>query len=212
MGILRNGFYTRGYKTTEEIYDMTGMRYGDTVFDTTRKERRIYDGITWVTGSMISKTFSTEAYMQYLDSAKCGQMVGYYTYNGSGEQVKSTAGTAGGNIENAIGFMQFPIGRSYGVNTPSSVQYSGLAYVWANNTGSFVGQFVTLAPAVTGGVTGNYYAFYGRSSKEVTAGPSQVGVWSVAPVNTTVASTTSPSGYTGTIPLGKAMIRFGETN
>ena len=70
MGILRNGFYSRGYKTTEQIYDMTGMRNGDTVFDTTRKERRVYDGEVWVSGNMITKSFQPETYgslPSYLD-------------------------------------------------------------------------------------------------------------------------------------------------
>lgn len=219
MGILRNGFYSRGYKTTEEIYALTGMRYGDTVFDTTRDERRVYDGANWVTGSMVSKIFRGSTYIisgiPYIDSAKCGQMVGYYTSssNTDGIKVMSTSGTQGGNIKNAIGYMQFPVGKSYGTgDVPAAVQYSGQPYVWADNTGSYVGQFVTLAPSVTGGVTGNTYYWIGRSGKNVTANPSQIGVWSVAPTNVVVSSDTTPKGFTGTIPIGRAIIRFGETS
>lgn len=215
MGILRNGFYSRGYKTTEQIYDMTGMRYGDTVFDTTRKERRIYDGAVWVSGNMITKSFQPETYgssPSYLDSAKCGQIVGYYLFAASGEQCKSVAGTGGGNIENAIGIMQFPISRSYGSFLPAAVQYSGDAYVWSNSTGSAKGQYLNLAPSGQGGTAGNYWIFFGRAGKDVSRAPGQFGVWTVDPTTVTVASTTSPSGYTGTIALGKANIRFTETN
>jgi len=215
MGIVRNGFYTRGYKTTEQIYDMTGMRYGDTVFDTTRDERLVYDGDVWVTGSMIGKSFSNTATtvgsITYLDTAKCGQMVGYQTSYASGLQVKSTGGAFGGNVENAIGHMQFPVGRSYGsAAVPAALQYSGHAYVWADSTGNFVGQYVMLATNVNGGVPGNYYSWVGRNKKEVTPGIAQVGCWSIAPTNIIVSST--DGGFTGTIPIGKAFIRFGETN
>ncbi len=216
MGILRNGFYSRGYKTTEEIYALTGMRYGDTVFDTTRDERRVYDGSVWVTGSMIGKAWAGASFSGthlYKDTAKCGQMVGYnpnqpWSVNSVNDLNGST------NIENGIGIMQFPINKSYGdgVATTAAVQYSGQAYVWADSTGSFVGQFVTAVPYVLGGATGNYYIWAGRAGKNVTANPSQVGVWSVAPTNVVISSNTTPSGYTGTIPIGRAIIRFGETN
>ncbi len=219
MGILRNGFYTRGYKTTEQIYDMTGMRNGDTVFDTTRKERRVYDGSNWVTGNMISKTFKRNDYVgtiTYLDTAKCGQIVGYYTIgagNPTGTAVASVGGSNGGNIENSIGVMQFPISRSYGTtDVPAAVQYSGDAYVWSNAIGSAKGQYLNLAPSSQGGVAGNYWIFYGQAGKDVSRAPGQFGVWTVDPNVVTVASTTSPRGYTGTIALGKANIRFTETN
>ena len=212
MGILRNGFYSRGYKTTEQIYDMTGMRYGDTVFDTTRKERRVYDGSNWVTGNMISKTFRTTLYGSYLDSGKCGQVVGYCTAIPGGTDVKSTGGQDGGNIQNAIGVMQFPIGRSYGINSPAALQYSGDAYVWSNNTGSAKGQYLTLLNPTSGGTAGNYWSFNGQAGKYVSRAPGEFGVWTVDPTTVTVTSTTSPSGYTGTIALGKANIRFTETN
>lgn len=219
MGILRNGFYSRGYKTTEEIYDMTGMRYGDTVFDTTRKERRIYDGNVWVTGSMITKQFtgssSTAGSITYVDSAKCGQMVSFATANSDNLVVTSTGSSSGGNIENGIGILQYPINRSYRFQSGtgwSAVQYSGQAYVWADNTGNYVGQYVTLAPVAVGGTVGNYYIWAGRGGKNVSTAIGEIGVWSVAPTNVVVSSTTTPPGYTGTIPLGKAFIRFGETN
>ena len=148
MGILRNGFYTRGYKTTEQIYDMIGMRYGDTVFDTTRKEKRVYDGNNWVSGNMISKSFLRNDYgiggITYKDTAKSGQMVGYYTGSLDGSEVKSTNGSGGGGNENAIGFMQFPINRSYGIGPlPAAVQYSGEGFVWLANSGAnTLGQYV----------------------------------------------------------------------
>jgi hypothetical protein len=195
---------------------MTGMRNGDTVFDTTRKERRVYDGAVWVTGNMITKTFQTESYaypgVTYLDSAKCGQIVGYYLSVANGSHCKSVAGTGGGNIENSIGILQFPIGRSYGQSLPAAVQYSGDAYVWSNSIGSAKGQYLNLATFATGGTPGNYWIFFGRAGKDVSRAPGQFGVWTVDPTNVTVASTTSPSGYTGTIALGKANIRFTETN
>lgn len=213
MGILRNGFYSRGYKTTEQIYDMTGMRNGDTVFDTTRKERRVYDGEVWVSGNMITKSFQPETYgslPSYLDSGKCGQIVGYYLYIANGSQCKSVAGTAGGNIENSIGVMQFPIGRTYGSLVPAAVQYSGDAYVWASDAGSSKGRYVNLAPTINGGVPGNYWIFLGRAGKDVSRAPGQFGVWTVDPTTVTVSS--SSGGYTGTILVGKANIRFTEIN
>ena len=215
MGILRNGFYSRGYKTTEEIYALTGMRYGDTVFDTTRKERRIYDGNIWVSGSMITKTWGGESFnngILYVDTAKCGQMVGYPP-NGNPGFINSVNNlSAVINIENGIGIMQFPINKSYSGNPKSAIQYSGQAYVWANTSGSFVGQYVTGVPYSIGGVPGNYYIFAGLAGKNVTAGVGQVGVWTTNPVATVISSDTTPKGYTGTINLGKAFIRFGETN
>jgi len=214
MGILRNGYYTRGYKTTEEIYDLTGMRYGDTVFDTTRKERLIYDGNVWVSGNMIGKIWGGSSIntggITYTDTAKCGQMVGYL----SNQYMVSVNWSTFVNVENGIGIMQFPINKSYGDSSVRkvAVQYSGQAYVWANNTGSFVGQFVTAVPSVLGGTAGNYYIWAGRAGKDVTSGIGQVGVWTVAPTNVVISSDTTPKGYTGTIPIGKAFIRFGETN
>lgn len=213
MGILRNGFYSRGYKTTEEIYALTGMRIGDTVFDTTRDERRIYDGDVWVTGSMITKIWGGASFnngtITYRDTAKCGQMVSISSNNVI-QSVNDFAGTT--NIENGIGIMQFPINKSYGGNPKTAVQYSGQAYAWADSTGNFVGQFVTGLPNVLGGTVGNYYIWAGRAGKNVTAGVGQVGVWTVAPTNVVVSSDTTPLGYTGTIPIGRAFIRFGETN
>jgi len=108
--------------------------------------------------------------------------------------------------------MQFPINKSYGTNPKSAIQYSGQAYVWAQNSGSYVGQYVTAVPLSTGGVPGNYYIFSGWAGKNVTSGVGQVGVWTVNPVATVISSDTTPKGYTGTINLGKAFIRFGETN
>jgi hypothetical protein len=54
MGILRNGFYTRGYKTQLEIESLTNMVQGDTVYDTTNSFRKVYDGFNWVSGNQIS--------------------------------------------------------------------------------------------------------------------------------------------------------------
>ena len=225
MGIRRNGFYTRGYKTTEEIYDMTGMRIGDTVFDTSRKERRIYDGAVWVTGNMITKTFVKSSYqifgdgISYEDTAKCGQMVAYWAVglsNSSGAYVMSLYGSNGGNVENAIGIMQFPMAKSYG--TPyvaAAVQYSGEALIQTTalsnaSVGSYV---VPSATEVHGGFPGNYWVFFGRSSRDAIRNIGQVGVYTAGwQFTTNVTSSTIPKGYEGTITLGKAVIRFSETN
>lgn len=218
MGILRNGFYTRGYKTTEEIYDMIGMRYGDTVFDTTRKEKRVYDGQVWVSGNMIAKSFKRNDYVigsiTYKDTAKSGQMVGYYTGSLDGSEVKSTNGSSGGGNENAIGFMQFPINRSYGIGPlPAAVQYSGEGFVWLANSGAnTLGQYVIpQTPPTYGGVPGNYYYFVGFNNSNVSPNPNEVGVYMYASPAATVV-TSSSGGFTGSIYINKASIRFGEIN
>ena len=224
MGILRNGFYTRGYKTTEQIYDMLGMRIGDTVFDTSRKERRIYDGNNWVSGNMISKTFITQSYtgsdsITYRDTAKCGQIVGYWTTglsNATGIYTASLGGSNGGNVENAIGVMQFPINRSYGQSyVPSVVQYAGEAFIQTDVIpNGFQGSYIVpITTPAQGGVPGNYYYLFGRSGKDLVRNIGQVGVYTGgSPVLITVASGTTPSGYTGTMALALGVIRFGETN
>jgi hypothetical protein len=224
MGILRNGFYTRGYKTTEEIYDMTEMRYGDTVFDTTRKERRIYDGAVWVTGNMITKTFQVQINSTYgggifyWDTAKCGQLVSYYAVgagNPTGQKVSSLYGTNSGNVENGIGVMQFPIQRSYGESLAAAVQYSGEAFIQTQGTsfpspGSYVVPYTVLD---IGGFPGNYWQLWGKSTRDLVRGPGQIGVYTAGwNFTTNVTSATTPKGYEGTITLGRAVIRFGETN
>ena len=223
MGILRNGFYTRGYKTTEEIYDMLGMRYGDTVFDTTRKEKRVYDGQVWVSGNMITKSFvfggTVIGGIEYKDSAKSGQMVGYRVNPlNPGDQVISTGfPSSGGGNENAIGFMQFPINRSYGNSISSTVwgavQYSGEGFVWLANSGAnTLGQYVVAqTPPTYGGVPGNYYYFVGFNNSNVSPNPNEVGVYTYASPAATVV-TSSSGGFTGSIYINKALIRFGEIN
>ncbi len=223
MGILRKGFYTRGYKSTEEIYDMTSMRIGDTVFDTSRKERRVYDGANWVTGNMISKTFITQTYtgsdlITYLDSAKCGQLVAYWSVgasNGAGIYVASLYGANGGNVENGIGVIQFPVSRSYGQSyVPTVVQYAGEAYIQTDNLNSgYPGSYVVPVSLPTrGGVPGNYWIAFGRANKDIVRYAQQIGVYTTEPIVYTLTSTTSPKGYTGTTGIAKAVIKFAETN
>ena len=206
MGILTNGFYTRGYKTTEEIYDLTGMRAGDTVFDTTRKERRVYDGNLWVSGNMITRVFKTTQYLStYTDYAKAGQNVGFYTgVDDNSQEIKSALGSFGPTSQSIIGLIQCPIHRSYGNNTPVAVQYSGEGYVWAHTSGNWRGRYII--PFAPANVTVPF-ANVGWNDDQVSQVLNLIGVFTTNPVATTV----SVGPFTGPVYFAKGFIRPSES-
>lgn len=59
MGLLTRGTTTFGNKTTAQIDALTGMSEGDTVFDTTLKRYRAYDGLGWAGDNIIVQKIST---------------------------------------------------------------------------------------------------------------------------------------------------------
>jgi len=206
MGILRNGFYTRGYKTTEEIYDLIGMRFGDTVFDTTRKERLVYDGHLWVSGNMITKNFQSSSYAGgYIDYVKAGQNVGFYTgTNNNSQEIKSALGLLGPTSQSMIGIVQCPKNRSYGNNTWVTVQYSGEGFVWAHASGNWRGRYIIpLAPANSTVP----FANVGWNDDQVSQVLNLIGVYTTNPVATTV----SVGPFTGTAYFAKGFIRPSES-
>jgi hypothetical protein len=126
MGILRKGYYTRGYKTFTQIGDLTGMKQGDTVFDTTFSFRRIYDGFNWVSGSQIS-----------IESR--GIPSGGNQINGSVSRPSTLVnnsvasanfiGTTGIYTSNSIGVIQTPIVGGVTIGSKGCLQYSNIGYV-----------------------------------------------------------------------------------
>lgn len=54
MGVLAAGGYTHGNKTWTQIKAITGAKVGDTVFDTTYRKRRMWDGDNFIHGHSVS--------------------------------------------------------------------------------------------------------------------------------------------------------------
>lgn len=54
MGVLAKGGYTYGNKTWTQIKAITGAQVGDTVFDTTYRKRRMWDGDNFIHGHSVS--------------------------------------------------------------------------------------------------------------------------------------------------------------
>jgi len=59
MALLTRGGTTFGNRTTAQIDALTGMAEGDTVFDTSLKRYRVYDGLGWAGDNIIVQKIST---------------------------------------------------------------------------------------------------------------------------------------------------------
>jgi hypothetical protein len=137
MGILRNGYYTRGYKNETEIGNLTGMKTGDTVFDTTNSFRRIYDGFNWVSGNQIS-----------LETR--GIPSGGNQSNGAISRPSTlidsavASGRSTENLSNCIGVLQTTLVGGVPIGNKANIQYSNIANATTN--GSVVrGRFATIS-------------------------------------------------------------------
>lgn len=59
MGLLTRGNTTYGNRTTAQIDALTGMSEGNTVFDTSLKRYRVYDGLGWAGDNIVVQKIST---------------------------------------------------------------------------------------------------------------------------------------------------------
>jgi hypothetical protein len=123
MGLVSKGFYSRGNKTSTEIESLTGMSSGDTVFDTTRQERRVYDGFNWVSGnqvSLISRGVTAGGTNQL-----CGAACAF-----ADQDFSVLSGTSTNNNENIIGSLQTSApGISVTVGNYAIIQYRGAGFI-----------------------------------------------------------------------------------
>lgn len=154
MGILTNGYYSRGRKTGSEISALTGMAIGDTVFNTDTEERLIYDGYNWISGSIISL------------KSKGSPIVGSQI-NGSLSKIAAAEGDFTGedySITDSISnfndlFFNIPpvtnIGSLQGYTNANQVisidsfpriRYSGISIVSKSSSSATRGQFLQLSP------------------------------------------------------------------
>jgi hypothetical protein len=132
MGNLRNGYYTRGYKTSTEIGNLTGMKTGDTVYDTTNSFRRIYDGFNWVSGNQIS--FETRgipgAGNQLNGSLSRPSTLVDFAISSSGNGLSGTSN----NLSNSIGVLQTTLAGGVTIGDKALIQYSNIANIQCNGT------------------------------------------------------------------------------
>ncbi len=124
MGLSSKGFYTRGNKTSAQIESLTGMTSGDTVFDTTRQERRVYDGFNWVSGnqiSLISRGVTAGGSTNQLCGAACAFADLDFTV---------ISGVASTNNENVIGSLQTSApGVAVTPGNYAIIQYRGAGFI-----------------------------------------------------------------------------------
>jgi hypothetical protein len=148
MGLTTKGFYTRGSKTSAEIGLMTGMVSGDTVFDTTRRERRVYDGFNWVSGNQISILSRG----QNPAGANANQLVGACCCI-SDQNFSIQSGISTANDENIIGCLQGvnPL-FDVAIGATGILQYRGMGFI-ANTTAVVNGNtiYADLASGVSRG-------------------------------------------------------------
>jgi hypothetical protein len=133
MGNLRNGYYTRGYKTETEIGNLTGMKAGDSVFDTTNSFRRIYDGNNWVSGNQIS--LETRGIPGGLGNQLNGSLSRPSTLvdiavSSSGNGLSGTSD----NRSNSIGVLQTTLVGGVPVGNKALIQYSNIANIQCNGS------------------------------------------------------------------------------
>jgi hypothetical protein len=133
MGLSSKGFYSRGNKTSAQIESLTDMTSGDTVFDTTRQERRVYDGFNWVSGnqiSLLSRGVTAGGGTNQLCGAACA----------FGDQdLAVISGVATANNENVIGSLQTSApGVAVTIGNYAIVQYRGAGFI-ANSLAVSVG-------------------------------------------------------------------------
>jgi hypothetical protein len=145
MGILRNGFYTRGYKTQTEIESLTNMVQGDTVFDTTNSFRKVYDGFNWVSGNQISLQ-SNGIPTSPITNQKNGSL--------SRPSTTTDLAIASANSptynSNVIGCIQIIDATGVPVGNKAVLQYTNIGTAQCDTTG-FRGRFAV--PAATFGLT-----------------------------------------------------------
>jgi hypothetical protein len=170
MGILRNGYYTRGYKTSTEIDALTNMKVGDSVFDTTNSFRRIYDGFNWVSSNQVSLTTN--------GIPGAGNQL-----NGSVSRVTTTndltieSAISPTNNSNVIGVVQTPKVGGIPVGTKAVLQFSNIGAGQTNGT-VVRGRWIIISTV------------YGRFD-DVTS-PLPVGVFGVALKTTSVVGDECP--------------------
>lgn len=139
MGILRNGFYTRGYKTQLEIESLTNMVQGDTVYDTTNSFRKVYDGFNWVSGNQISLE------SRGIPTAPVtNQLNGSLSRPSTLVDLSVASGVSPTNLSNVIGCVQIlnPIGVPVG--NKAVIQYTNIGTAQCNTTG-FRGRFAVIS-------------------------------------------------------------------
>jgi hypothetical protein len=157
MGNLRKGFYTRGNKTTSEIAALTGMAAGDTVFDTNRQERRVFDGDNWVSGNQISLRTDGIDTVQPQAFGSCSRISGFNNF-------AIQSGLSATYDENIVGCVQGTIGATFSVGSQVILQYRGFAYI-AFLTSITRSQFVDLS------------ATPGRANSIASASIGTMGIW-----------------------------------
>jgi hypothetical protein len=127
MGILRNGYYTRGYKTETEIGNLIGMKTGDTVFDTTNSFRRIYDGFNWVSGNQIS--LETRGI-----PSGGNQLNGAISRPSTLVDLAVASGRNPENLSNCIGVLQTTLVGGVPIGNKANIQYSNIANATTNGS------------------------------------------------------------------------------
>jgi hypothetical protein len=137
MGLLSKGFYTRGNKTTSQISLLTGMVAGDTVFNTDREERLVYDGNRWVSGNQI--TLVTRG----ITPGGSPQLTGSSSTIAD-QDFTIRSGVSATNDENIIGNIQGVPGDSFTVGTNVVLQYRGPGQV-SNLNAVTTGQYIDLS-------------------------------------------------------------------
>lgn len=138
MGLLTKGMYSRGNKTTSQIAALTGMVAGDTVFDTDREERQVYDGNVWISGNQIGVITRGQT------PGGLEQITGAASII-SDQNFTIQSGISSTNDENIIGCLQGVLGTSYNIGSYVIIQYRGLGYAAtaANTVNS--GQYMDLS-------------------------------------------------------------------
>lgn len=127
MGVLRNGYYTRGYKTETEIGNLTGMKTGDSVFDTTNSFRRIYDGFNWVSGNQIS--------LETRGIPGAGnQLNGAISRPSTLVDLAVSSGRDPENVSNSVGVLQTTLVGGVPIGNKANIQYSNIANAVTNGS------------------------------------------------------------------------------
>ncbi len=138
MGLLTKGMYSRGNKDTAQIAALTGMVAGDTVFDTDREERQVYDGNVWISGNQIG------AITRGQTPGGDEQLTGAASII-SDQNFAVQSGNSSANDENIIGCVQGVLGSSYDIGSYVIIQYRGLGYAATTLNTVNSGQYMDLA-------------------------------------------------------------------
>lgn len=229
MGILTNGFYTRGYKSSNQLLNMTGEAFQDTVFNTDTKQRLIYNGTSWVAGNQISLS-----YLQIeapLGPSSTPTFTGAVVFPAP---ISDTSGdfsiivkglvTTIDNL-NTVGVIQpryeNPNPLFVNQSTTQVIQYSGLSNILYDGvTGTISGvqgkwiNRSTTPSAIPPGY--DYTPMYGRASYNFVSTVGTIGFWVTTPqVLTYVYSDGNifdPTYYTAVYGMGIGLISLLETS